>query len=64
MGNLLCSRIFIKSAVDSTNVKFGVMITWVNIIVKKNSLPQQQALISGHNFAMGLISGHNFAKGL
>ena len=34
MGNLLCSRIFIKSAVDPTNVKFGVMITRVNIIVK------------------------------
>ena len=33
MGNLLCSRIFIKSAVDPTNVKFGVMITWVNIMV-------------------------------
>ena len=48
MGNLLCSRIFIKSAVDPTNVKFGVMITWVNIIVQKI------ALISGHNFAMGL----------
>ena len=35
MGNLLCSRIFIKSAVDPRNVKFGVMITWINIIVQK-----------------------------
>ena len=30
----LCSRIFIKSAVDPTNVKFGVLITWVNTIVQ------------------------------
>ena len=35
MGNLLCSGIFIKSAVDPTNVKFGVMITCVNITVQK-----------------------------
>ena len=27
MGKSLCSRIFIKSAVDPRNVKFGVMIT-------------------------------------
>ena len=27
MGNLLCSRIFIKSAVDPINLKFGVMIS-------------------------------------
>ena len=37
MGNLLCSRIFIKSAVDPINLKFGVMITWVNTIVQKIS---------------------------
>ena len=36
MGNSLTSKIFIKSAVDPTNLKFGVMITWVNTIVKKN----------------------------
>ena len=35
MGNLLCSRIFIKSAVDPINLKFGVMITWVNTNSKK-----------------------------
>ena len=40
MGNSLTSKIFIKSAVDPTNLKFGVMITWGNTIVQKNfSLP-------------------------
>ena len=33
MGNSLTSKIFIKSAVNPTNLKFGVIITWVNIIV-------------------------------
>ena len=51
MGNLLCSRIFIKSAVDPTNVKFGVMITWVNIIVLKKKVV---AIATSVNFAMGL----------
>ena len=30
MGKLLTSRNFIKSAMDQTNLKLGVMITWVN----------------------------------
>ena len=30
MGKLLTSRIFIKSAIDQTSLKLGVMITWVN----------------------------------
>ena len=40
MGNSLTSKIFIKSAVDPRNLKFGMMITWVFTIVQKNfSLP-------------------------
>ena len=35
MGNSLVSWIFIKSAVHLTSLKFGLMITWVNTIVKK-----------------------------
>ena len=30
MGKLLTSRIFIKSGIDQTSLKLGVMITWVN----------------------------------
>ena len=36
MGKLLTSRIFIKSEVDQTNLKLGVMITWVNSIILEN----------------------------
>ena len=36
LGNSLTSRIFIKSTVDPKNLKFGMMITWVNTIVQKN----------------------------
>ena len=32
-GKLLTSRIFIKSAIDQTSLKVGVMITWVNSII-------------------------------
>ena len=35
MGNSLTSRIFIKSAEYLTSLKFGLMIIWVNTIVKK-----------------------------
>ena len=37
MGNSLTSRIFIKSTVDPKNLKFGMMITWVNTIVQKKT---------------------------
>ena len=38
MGNSLTSRIFIKSTVDPKNLKFGMMITWVNTIVQKKNV--------------------------
>ena len=34
MGNSLTSRIFIKSAIDPTNLKFGMVITWIDTIVQ------------------------------
>ena len=38
MGKLLTFRIFIKSVTDQTNLKLGVMITWVNSIIKKKNI--------------------------
>ena len=38
MENSLTSRIFIKSTVDPKNLKFGMMTTWVNAIVKKKNV--------------------------
>ena len=31
-------RIFIKSSVEPKNLKFGMMITWINTIVQKKKL--------------------------
>ena len=36
MGNLLTSRIFIKSAIDYTNLKLGMVIIRINSIVQKS----------------------------
>ena len=36
MEKLLTLGIFIKSAVDQKNLKFGVVVTWVISIVQKN----------------------------
>ena len=33
MGKPLTSKIFIKSAIDQTNLKLGVVITWIISIV-------------------------------
>lgn len=35
MGDSPTSRIFIKTAIGQTNLKLGVVITWVNSNVKK-----------------------------
>ena len=37
--NHLFLRFFFKTAIDQTNIKFGVVISWVNSIVQKILLP-------------------------
>ena len=51
MGKLLTSEIFIKSAIDQTSLKLGVMITWVNsIILKKKTFIAIATSLDGLDF--------------
>ena len=55
MGNSLISRIFIKSAVDQTNLKLGMVITRINSIIQKKSIVSIATCLGEINFSGSIM---------